>query len=90
LPSLGASQQQVWLNSGKRSQSYRGVKIERIHEEIINEALKIRVAKSPMDTIEKYHVFFVFSRPGTGAANSWLYDNHLWIGNSILEAQLHS
>jgi len=62
------------------------IAIEHIHKEIINEALKIRVAKSPMDTIEEHHIFFIFSRSGTGAAISWLYDNHLFIGNSILEA----
>ena len=28
LPSLGASQQQVWLNTGKRSRNYSGVKIK--------------------------------------------------------------
>jgi len=41
--------------------------------------------ESPMGT--KISHFFLFSRPGTGAANSWLYDDHLWMGNSILEAQ---
>jgi len=43
-----------------------------------------------MGTIEKYHVFFLFSKPGTGAPNSWLHDHHLWMGNGILEAQPHS
>ena len=46
--------------------------------------------KKPNGTIEKIHILFLFSRPGTGAANSWLYDNHLWMGNSILEAQPRS
>ena len=46
--------------------------------------------KKPNGTIEKYHVFFLFSRPGTDAANSWLYDDHPWMGNNIPEAQPRS
>jgi len=40
-----------------------------------------------MVTIEKCHVFLLFSKPGTQAVNSLLCGNHLWMDNNILQAQ---
>jgi len=40
-----------------------------------------------MVAIEKYHIFLLFSKPGTRTVNLLLCGNHLWMGNNILEAQ---